>query len=404
MLAELNRTPESDMAITKTADAPLIAHVIYRLDMGGLENGLVNLINRIPAERFRHAIICLTDYSEFRQRIQRNDVPVFALGKPAGNSPVTHFKLWRLLKRLRPDIVHTRNLAGLEGALPAALAGVPVRIHGEHGRDMGDLDGSNLRRQRLRRLFKPFVHQYIALSKDLERYLRDQIQVSPAKVTQVYNGVDTELFYPARDTREPLPNPDFAPPGAFVIGTVGRMQAVKDQLTLARAFVLLLRMLPQVERRLRLVMVGDGPLREQVAGILSQAGAGKLAWLAGERDDVPQLMRGLDLFVLPSLAEGVSNTLLEAMASGLPVVATAVGGNPELVDDGRTGRLVPAADPQALALAIREYVVNPEMAKRQGSAARRITEQRFGLDVMVKKYIDLYDRVLAGNRARLDRK
>ncbi len=404
MLAELNRTPESDMAITKTADAPLIAHVIYRLDMGGLENGLVNLINRIPAERFRHAIICLTDYSEFRQRIQRNDVPVFALGKPAGNSPVTHFKLWRLLKRLRPDIVHTRNLAGLEGALPAALAGVPVRIHGEHGRDMGDLDGSNLRRQRLRRLFKPFVHQYIALSKDLERYLRDQIQVSPAKVTQVYNGVDTELFYPARDTREPLPNPDFAPPGAFVIGTVGRMQAVKDQLTLARAFVLLLRMVPQVERRLRLVMVGDGPLREQVAGILSQAGAGKLAWLAGERDDVPQLMRGLDLFVLPSLAEGVSNTLLEAMASGLPVVATAVGGNPELVDDGRTGRLVPAADPQALALAIREYVVNPEMAKRQGSAARRITEQRFGLDVMVKKYIDLYDRVLAGNRARLDRK
>lgn len=404
MLAELNRTPESDMAITKTADAPLIAHVIYRLDMGGLENGLVNLINRIPAERFRHAIICLTDYSEFRQRIQRNDVPVFALGKPAGNSPVTHFKLWRLLKRLRPDIVHTRNLAGLEGALPAALAGVPVRIHGEHGRDMGDLDGSNLRRQRLRRLFKPFVHQYIALSKDLERYLRDQIQVSPAKVTQVYNGVDTELFYPARDTREPLPNPDFAPPGAFVIGTVGRMQAVKDQLTLARAFVLLLRMVPQVERRLRLVMVGDGPLREQVAGILGQAGAGKLAWLAGERDDVPQLMRGLDLFVLPSLAEGVSNTLLEAMASGLPVVATAVGGNPELVDDGRTGRLVPAADPQALALAIREYVVNPEMAKRQGSAARRITEQRFGLDVMVKKYIDLYDRVLAGNRARLDRK
>ena len=400
MCAEFNRTPESDVVIRKTADVPLIAHVIYRLDVGGLENGLVNLINRIPAERFRHTIICLTGYSEFRHRIQRNDVPVFALNKPAGNSLMTHLKLWRLLKRLRPDIVHTRNLAGLEGTLPAALAGVPVRIHGEHGRDMGDLDGSNPGRQRLRRLFKPFVHQYIALSKDLERYLHDQIQVPPAKVTQIYNGVDTELFYPARDTREPLPFPDFAPPGAFVIGTVGRMQAVKDQLTLARAFVLLLRMVPQAEWRLRLVMVGEGPLRGQVADILGQAGAGKFAWLAGERDDVPQLMRGLDLFVLPSLAEGISNTLLEAMASGLPVVATRVGGTPELVDEGTTAKLVPPADPESLARAIREYVLNPEMARHHGSAGRRLAEQRFGLDVMVKKYIDFYDRALAGNRQR----
>jgi len=112
-------------------------------------------------------------------------------------------------------------------------------------------------------------------------------------------------------------------------------------------------------------------------------------------------MRGLDLFVLPSLAEGISNTLLEAMSSGLPVVATDVGGNPELVDDGRTGRLVPPADPQALAAAIREYVMDPEMAKRQGAAARRLAEQHFGLDVMVKSYMDLYDRLLAGNRTPL---
>ena len=155
---------EPAAAVVGGRGAPLVAHVIHRLDVGGLENGLVNLINRIPTGRFRHAIICLTNYSAFRQRIQRSDVPVFALNKPPGNSPVLHFKLWRLLMQLRPDIVHTRNLGALEGALPAALAGVPVRIHGEHGHDVGDLGGGSRKYQWFRRALKPFVHQYIALS------------------------------------------------------------------------------------------------------------------------------------------------------------------------------------------------------------------------------------------------
>ena len=143
MRAESNFAPVIGAKTREAADAPLIAHIIYRLDMGGLENGLVNLINRIPAERFRHAIICLTGYSEFRRRIRRSDVSVFALDKPPGNSPLTHFKLWRLLKQLRPDIVHTRNLAALEGTLPAALAGVPG-AHPRRARPRrGDLDGSN---------------------------------------------------------------------------------------------------------------------------------------------------------------------------------------------------------------------------------------------------------------------
>lgn len=382
------------VAVGRMGHTPLIAHIIYRLDMGGLENGLINLINRIPVEHSRHAIICLTDYSEFRQRLHRNDVPVFMLNKPAGNSPLTSLKLWRLLRRLRPDIVHTRNLAALEGTLPAALAGVRSRIHGEHGRDVEDLDGSNRGRQRLRRLFKPFVHQYIALSKDLERYLHEQIDIPSAKVTQLYNGVDTELFHPARGAREPMPQPDFAPPDAFVIGTVGRMQAVKDQLTLARAFVLLLQMVPPAERPLRLVMVGDGPLREQAAAVLDQAGVSALAWLAGERDDVPRIMRGLDLFVLPSLAEGISNTILEAMASGLPVVATAVGGNPELVRDGRTGTLVPPADPQAMAQAMLDYYADAAECRRQGREARQAAEHDFSMTAMVSGYVAIYDRML----------
>ena len=141
-------------------------------------------------------------------------------------------------------------------------------------------------------------------------------------------------------------------------------------------------------------MLGDGPLLGPVRALLDEAGMTHLAWLPGARDDVARVMRGLDLFVLPSLAEGVSNTILEAMASGLPVVATAVGGNPELVDDGRTGRLVPAADPQALATAILKYQADPDACRRQGREARTTVERNFSMTSMVNGYMSLYERLL----------
>jgi sugar transferase (PEP-CTERM/EpsH1 system associated) len=387
--------PESAANAPPAGRAPLIVHIIYRLDVGGLENGLVNLINRIPAERFRHAIVCLTDYSDFRRRIRRDDVPLFCLHKPPGNSLVTHLRLWRVLKQLAPDIVHTRNLAALECTLTAMLAGVRVRIHGEHGRDVDDLDGNNVGRQRLRRFFRPLVHRYVAVSQDLESYLQQKVGVPASRITQIYNGVETELFRPARAGPESLRWPRRENDGLFVIGTVGRMQEVKDPLNLVKAFILLVQALPGARSKLKLVMAGDGPLRRQALEILERAGLVESTWLPGNRDDIPAIMRGLDLFVLPSLAEGISNTLLEAMASGLPVVATRVGGNPELMEEGITGSLVPPADPQALSTAIQEYFVNRELVRRHGVDARRAVESRFGMDAMVKAYIGVYDSVLA---------
>ncbi len=378
--------------------APLIAHVIFRLDTGGLENGLVNLINRIPAERFRHAIVCLTGHSDFRRRIHRPDVQVFSLNKPPGNSLRMHGQLWGLFRELRPQIVHTRNLGALEATLPAALAGVPVRIHGEHGRDVNDLDGSNLRLQRVRRLFKPFVNHYIALSRDLEGYLQHKICVPASRIAQIYNGVDCGLFHPREGVREAVFPPGFATASDFIVGTVGRMQAVKDQLTLARAFVALARELPDAARRLRLVLIGDGPLRQEAGDILGSAGLERSAWLPGERDDIPAILRNLDLFVLPSLAEGISNTILEAMASGLPVLATAVGGNPELVEPGVTGALVPPSDPAGMAREIRRYVESAELCARQGMAARCAVERAFGMEAMVGAYLSLYDGYVRNRR------
>jgi sugar transferase (PEP-CTERM/EpsH1 system associated) len=273
---------------------------------------------------------------------------------------------------------------------------VPVRVHGEHGWDVLDLDGSNRRYRLLRRAMRPFVHHYITVSRHLEAFLDGIVDLPAGRVSQIYNGVDSERFHPGR---APLGPAGFAPDGAVVIGTVGRMQQVKDQLTLVRAFLELLALRPGAAARLRLVLIGEGPLRAQAEQLLRAGGVVDRAWLPGARDDIPALLRGIDIFVLPSLAEGISNTILEAMATGLPVVATAVGGNGELVQADVTGRLVPPADPQALAAALAGYVDEPAMLVQHGRAARQRIEMEFSLAAMVARYLTVYDRMLRPSSA-----
>jgi sugar transferase (PEP-CTERM/EpsH1 system associated) len=373
---------------------PLVVHVMHAFDIGGLENGVVNLINRMPHDSYRHTVLALTRITEFRARVQRDDVEFIALGKGPGHAIRLYPRLHALFRRLRPAIVHTRNLAALEVAVPALSAGVPVRLHGEHGRDVGDLDGSNRKYQRVRRLYRPFVTHQVALSRDLARYLVERVGVPRAQVTQLYNGVDAALFAPAGQ-RAAIPGCPFAGAGLWIVGTVGRMQAVKDPQNLVRAFVRALAIEPALRARLRLVMVGDGALYGEVNAMLARAGVQDLAWLPGERDDVADVLRGLDAFVLPSLAEGVSNTILEAMACGLPVIATDVGGNGELVVEGRTGTLVPAADAEALARAIVAQARDPVAARAQGKAGRERVLSTFSLDAMVDGYRRLYDTLRA---------
>ena len=374
---------------------PLVAHVIFRLDWGGLENGLVNLLNLLPEDRFRHTVICLTEYTDFSKRITRPDVVLHVLRKPPGNSPITHVRMLQLLRRLRPAIVHTRNLAALEHQPVAALAGVPVRIHSEHGRNADDPDGNNWKYLRVRRVLRPTVHHYVTVSRDLERYLIERIGVPANRVTHICNGVDTDRFRPAESLPERVGPPGFATAGDLVIGTVGRMDAVKDPINLVRAFVAATEMAPELAPRLRLIMVGDGPLRAETLRLLEAHGLARQAWLPGTLDTIPETLRSFDLFVLPSLSEGISNTILEAMASGIPVLATAVGGNPELVTDGFAGTLVPRADSGALARAIVGYARQPDVRREQGRNARKEALTRFSLQVMVDAYTHLYESQLA---------
>lgn len=374
------------------ARRPLIAHVIYRLAVGGLENGLVNLINRLP--EYRHAVLCMTDYTDFRERITHPDTSVHALHKQPGQDVAVYLRLWKLLRRLRPEIVHTRNLSALEAQLPAWLAGVRRRVHSEHGRDYPDVDGTLRRYQLLRRAYSPLIQTFIPLSQELESYLADKVGVPRAKLARIYNGVDLARFDTAAQDRDAVLPPGFAPPGAVILGAVGRMQKIKDQTNLVRAFLALLEREPARRAWLRLVLVGDGPLKAEAERLLARGGALDLAWLPGERNDVPALMRALDVFVLPSLNEGISNTILEAMACALPVVATSVGGNPELVEDGVTGALAPPADSQALADALLPYISDAALRADHGANARRCAQERFSIEAMVGRYRKIYERLL----------
>lgn len=360
-----------------------IAHIIFRLDVGGLENGLVNLINRLPDDTFEHVVISLTVASEFRQRLP-DGVRVITLDKPPGKNPIYLLRLWRILRSEKPNIVHTRNLPCLEAQLSAFLAGIPVRIHSEHGFDVYDPGGMSRRYLWMRRLMRGITTRYIALSKDLERYLVEKVGIDSGRVVRICNGVDTERFTPVVTTPES---------GAVVIGAVGRMEQIKDHLTLVKAFAIVAR---ESVLDLRLVIVGDGTYRERLTAYLDEHGLSDRCDFPGFCDDVPALLQTFDIFVLPSLSEGISNTILEAMASGLPVIATRVGGNPELVRDNETGYLVAAADAEAMARRIDDYAQDPDLRRRHGAAGRQQALDEFSLATMVERYRAVYEGREAG--------
>lgn len=369
-----------------------IAHVVQSLDVGGLENGVVNLINQMDPSIFDHVILCLNRSGEMGKKIERKDVPIFQLGKDKADY-LLPIKLARLFRRILPDIVHTRNWSAVDGIIGARLSGVPIVIHGEHGREASDPDGTNIKRNLLRKSLSPFVNQYITVSSSLLKWLKDVVGIPSRKITLIPNGVDMSKFNNIYkddtgcrigDTRRGL-----------TIGSVGRLDPVKDFQTLIKSFAQLTRRYPHI----RLELVGDGSCRASLEKLVKELRIQDQTTFWGWRTDPAHILKGFDVFVLPSIAEGMSNTILEAMATGLPVVATAVGGNPEMVVDHETGFLVPAQSSDRLAEAIECYIVNSDLAKRHGDAGRRLAEEHFSLQRMVAGYEEIYLQ-LAMNHAQ----
>ena len=378
----------------KTDSRLHVMHLVYRFASGGLENVVTQLINGLPRERFRHTLLALTEVDPvYRARIETPDVQCLALDKQPGG-PLPYWpRVWRLFREQAPDVLHSCNLAAMDFLPMAALARVPRRIHAEHGWDVSDPGGSNLRNRRNRRIMAPFAQDFIAVSDQVHDYLRDVIRVPPARIQLITNGVDTERFRPPRAGEawpEGLP---FNAAEHLLIGTVGRLDPVKDQARLIEAFAQLQAMDDEACRRARLVLVGEGPLRQALGERVVQYGLQDRVCFAGQRQDVPAVLRALDVFVLNSLTEGTSCALQEALATGMAIVASTVGGNAAVLGQGEAGHLVPPSDTMALAGALRQALaqrLDGPARRAQQEAARSRAMSAYSLQAMLARYESLF--------------
>lgn len=386
----------SAAASRDSSSPPLVVHLLYRFDCGGLQTIVAECINRMPPQRYQHAVVCLTAYTDYADRIQPANVTLYTLDKPPGHSLATHVKLWKLLRSLGPAIVHTYNIGTIEYNLTALLAGVPIRIHAEHGRDSIEINGTHRKYALLRRLLSPIIDAFVPVSADLADWLRFVVKVSSRKIAMIPNGVDTLHYAPCQDTNT-------APLQRVCIGTVGRVDRIKNHTGLLDAFKLLLVRFPCPAYDLRLVIVGDGPMLPALRSRVAAEGLGDRVSLSGARSDVGDILRNFSIFVLPSLSEAMPVTILEAMATALPVVASRVGGIPQLVLDGETGVMVQPDNVTALSDALSMYISDPALRSAHGAAGRAYVDANYSVGAMVTSYACLYDDCRRSRRTLSDK-
>ncbi len=362
-----------------------VLHLIHSDEPGGAESMLLALMDSLQPRGYR-CLVGLAGGGWLEERLNERGASVIPLS-------FRHTGDWRLLRKIGRTIgewdvslVHTHlSRMNLYGGIGAGLARVPV-VATVHGRDFQGRWG------RLgERLVTRFSNRVVAVSQDLARAM-EQRGWPRSRLRVIHNGIPVTEPEP-ETVREEARRELGIEPGAPVIGTVGRLEPVKAYPVLMAAMEQVLGVAPEA----RVLMVGDGSERGMLEADACERGISHRVIFAGTRTDVPRMLAAMDLFVLCSHSEGLSISLMEAMAAGLPVVATEVGGNPELVEYGTTGLLVPPRDPEMLAAAILFLIRHPQCCRTLGSAGRQRVIERFSADAMAAKYADLYEEILAGS-------
>lgn len=371
-----------------------VLHVVNRLATGGTEHVVLQLIGGLDGEAFEHRIAALRGRDPALDHVPLPGGDLLLAGDESAQFQFPLFRLARLMRAWRPHIVHSRNWGTIEAIPAARLAGVPVAIHSEHGYELDMLAGLPTRRRLFRRAAYGMVDAVFAVTRELRDYHARQAWVRPERIGVIYNGVDTQRFAPRPEDRVRVREALGVPSGRFVVGTVGRMVPIKDHPTLLHAVEILVEGGVDVH----VLLVGAGPELERNRQIVKASAVltGRVTF-TGASGDVPNLLQSMDAFVLPSISEGMSNTLLEAMATGLPVIATAVGGNPEIIEEDRSGTLFRPGDAESLATHLEQLAGGEQFRRERGMAARRRAEERFSLKRMLEDYNQLY-RTLAARR------
>ncbi|MBA6381801.1 glycosyltransferase [Colwellia sp. BRX10-6] len=357
-----------------------ICHIILRLDVGGLERVLINLINTMP-NNFKHSIICLEIATDFGKLLNKQ-VDIIELEKLPGREFKTHRKIFFWLLKNKPEVVQTYNLPAVEYQSLAWLARVPLRIHAEHGREVDDIDGLNRKRNLLRKISLPFATKVVSVSNDLTNWLKDTLKIKAEKIIFIANGIDTNVFCYKNVT-----------PYEFVIGAVGRIDDVKNHELLIRLGKYLRENEPSIFEDITIEIIGDGPgLSKMRALVASEKLDDKILFL-GKSFNIVEKLNTFSLFLQPSKYEAMPMTVLEAMACRLPVIASNVGGIPKVINHGKNGLLFEANSLEALAERVIYLYHNENKRTYLAANAREDAVRNYSCKAMAENYKKLYESV-----------
>ncbi|NQV27608.1 MAG: glycosyltransferase [Rhodopirellula sp.] len=375
-------TASLDATVQPSARKLRVCHVSMCLLTGGLERLLVEFGTNRDGERFETSFVALDGMGAPAEELQQQGHHVECVADLVSGKLARLRRLTKIFRDGQFDVVHTHNtLAHFYGAIAARLAGVPVVVNTQHGRGCGKSWKAKLQFRLANRL----TDRVVGVSEDAAKLCRNDDARSADRTIALWNGVDLDRF----EYRGPSTQP--------VAISVARLSPEKDFATLLRATWILIKDRPDF----RLKIVGDGAERQKLEQLADDLSLNHHVEFLGERSDISKLLPQAGFFVSSSRTEGISLTLLEAMSVGLPVVTTRVGGNPEIVVDGKTGRLVSPDSPEELALAMRDLLQDQEAWPVYGELARQRVEQHFNVRNMVRQYEDLYRELLNDRAGRV---
>ncbi len=372
-----------------------VIHLVEDLKIGGAERVIADTALGLDRKKYDASVWCVTRGGETASELSEKGIEVKILGISSYHNPLNTFKMIRLLKFARPDIVHTHGyFASVIGRLAARKAGIPVILAHVHSTYWE----YKKRHLMIERKLSRFTHKIICCSKAVENFVKNTEKITDNKTIVIYNGVDEERFCPLKSPTSIRAEFGMSEEAA-VVGTVSSLTPHKGHEYLIQAASLVLNTLPSA----KFIIVGDGPLRKRLEDQAKNLDIHPAVIFTGTRKDIPEILSLMDVFVLPShTREGLGIAIIEAMAAERPVVATEIGGIPEVVNDGETGLLVPPGDAEALSKAIIELLRNPKKTKEMGVKGRTRVKEKFTTKKMLSEIEHVYLSLINRREVKTD--